>query len=903
MNINDENLIFSFVLFNDEISIENTVNSIFNQNFDLDGIEIIFIDSKHNRNSRLALEYQNKFFNNFFIIKTDVESKAHFFNMGLEKARGKYINFINPGDTLSKNTLSEVNSYFNSNIDLGLINIPISINKDYFIIDYEFDKNQEIDLEKCPEFSIFGLNSFFIKTDNINIRFNENLVSSCDSYFLNELLLHNKLGFASKANLYKWVSNPFLSVYPYDYYKQITLHNWGSDIFFINSFKRFENVFDKFEFYFKKLEDELLSDFNCIPSFVQFNFAKELADIVETEEINEITTNPDEINKFYDLLSYHLSFIDLSSIRQNRFIDVNTQNFLIYLKNNDFHVVLDDSNHVLFYAGDVLLDNLNNKDILMDIVEINNGNLNFSGNIISHCPPEFLSVHAVVESENEKKIYDGVYNDYSTSDRKTRRYLSCPWGYNYNFDVKIPIENESRINFILKYKHDDIEAELSPEVTLNIHAGLSQFTNYFIKDSHIVSFSDNSFSLIHYSYKDVLKLEFKSISKALKDCGFYTILFKLIFLILIPFMINKRIWLFCDRMMLADDNCEHLFKYSIKQDDNIKKYYVINKKSVDYKRLKAISNNIIAYGSLKHKLLFLFSEKLVNSHFFRTPTNPFLGGDLSLFKMMMVDSMIKNNYLYSGAFYHDFCFIQHGIILHDLSSYFKKYDFNYSVIVTTVEKERYSIISGNYNYDEDRIQLLGLTRYDNLINEENKQILLSPTWRVLVDDYDLFANSDYLKSVNSFLNNQKLIDTTKKYGYNLVFKIHPELHRFKRFFILPEEFKITTESYSKLLRESSIMITDYSSVAFDFAYLKKPIIYYQNKENETFHNPESYFDYETMAFGDIVTNEDDLVDKIIYFMENGTVMDDAEYKKRCEDFFYYNDRNNCKRVYEWLLNH
>ena len=58
-----------------------------------------------------------------------------------------------------------------------------------------------------------------------------------------------------------------------------------------------------------------------------------------------------------------------------------------------------------------------------------------------------------------------------------------------------------------------------------------------------------------------------------------------------------------------------------------------------------------------------------------------------------------------------------------------------------------------------------------------------------------------------------------------------------------------------------------------------------------------------MAFGDIVTNEDDLVDKIIYFMENGTVMDDAEYKKRCEDFFYYNDRNNCKRVYEWLLNH
>ena len=34
-------------------------------------------------------------------------------------------------------------------------------------------------------------------------------------------------------------------------------------------------------------------------------------------------------------------------------------------------------------------------------------------------------------------------------------------------------------------------------------------------------------------------------------------------------------------------------------------------------------------------------------------------------------------------------------------------------------------------------------------------------------------------------------------------------------------------SYEDLLTESSLMVTDYSGVQFDFAYMKKPIIYYQ----------------------------------------------------------------------------
>ena len=96
------------------------------------------------------------------------------------------------------------------------------------------------------------------------------------------------------------------------------------------------------------------------------------------------------------------------------------------------------------------------------------------------------------------------------------------------------------------------------------------------------------------------------------------------------------------------------------------------------------------------------------------------------------------------------------------------------------------------------------------------------------------------------------------------------------------------------------MITDYSSVFFDFAYLKKPIIYYQSSDD--YHFEEGYFDYETMGFGPVVKSEDELVDSIINYMKNDCIMEDS-YKKRVDDFFKYTDRNNCKRVYEWVLKH
>ena len=50
-----------------------------------------------------------------------------------------------------------------------------------------------------------------------------------------------------------------------------------------------------------------------------------------------------------------------------------------------------------------------------------------------------------------------------------------------------------------------------------------------------------------------------------------------------------------------------------------------------------------------------------------------------------------------------------------------------------------------YDYDREVLRLTGLARYDGLVNREQKQILITPTWRAHCD-----AGSDgFLKTVQS----------------------------------------------------------------------------------------------------------------------------------------------------------
>ena len=60
-----------------------------------------------------------------------------------------------------------------------------------------------------------------------------------------------------------------------------------------------------------------------------------------------------------------------------------------------------------------------------------------------------------------------------------------------------------------------------------------------------------------------------------------------------------------------------------------------------------------------------------------------------------------------------------------------------------------------------------------------------------------------------------------------------------------------TCNYQKTLLKASLLVTDYSSIFFDFAYLRKPVIYahFDYEEYRMNYYPKGYFNYEKDRFG------------------------------------------------------
>jgi len=136
----------------------------------------------------------------------------------------------------------------------------------------------------------------------------------------------------------------------------------------------------------------------------------------------------------------------------------------------------------------------------------------------------------------------------------------------------------------------------------------------------------------------------------------------------------------------------------------------------------------------------------------------------------------------------------------------------------------------------------------------------------------------------------------------VIFKPHRNLHKFVSTFTKHPDviFDLNLKNYTETFNNSSLIVTDYSSIAFDFAYLKKPLIYYQFDNNYHFNVEEAYFQYERDGFGPVARSHEDLKRVILRIIENGCQMDE-EYERRVDEFFKYIDRNNSKRVVEEIL--
>lgn len=350
---------------------------------------------------------------------------------------------------------------------------------------------------------------------------------------------------------------------------------------------------------------------------------------------------------------------------------------------------------------------------------------------------------------------------------------------------------------------------------------------------------------------------------------------------------NHNLWLISERGDDARDNGYVFFKYLREQHPEINVAYVIDKYSVDYKKVKSIGR-VVQHGSLEHYALIFIASKLISSHIMGfTPCPGFFVG---------VDKRIK---ILKGKR----IFLQHGIIKDNIEG-LKYPNTDVDIFICGAKKE-YEYVVKNYNYPDGVVQYTGLARYDNLLDfNTKKQILLMPTWRKWINAYSMeeFQESEYYKVYQSILSSKKLNELLKKYRYQLVFYPHYEIQKFLPVFSGGENVIIASFSnydVATLLKESEILITDYSSVYFDFAYMEKPILYFQfDKENFLRgHYQKGYFDEST--FGLVVTKEEQIIQAVSQILCGE--FERERYLKNIRGFFGVHDCNNCDRIFSAII--
>ncbi|MDH2444401.1 CDP-glycerol glycerophosphotransferase family protein [Amnibacterium sp. CER49] len=364
-----------------------------------------------------------------------------------------------------------------------------------------------------------------------------------------------------------------------------------------------------------------------------------------------------------------------------------------------------------------------------------------------------------------------------------------------------------------------------------------------------------------------------------------------------------KAWLLMDKNNEAGDSAEELYRWIRANHPGRNVWFTLDKRSSDYRRLQRDGFRIVPFRSFRWLLLILSATVVASSHADAYVTNPL---DRRRF----------------GPPQFRFVFLQHGVIKGDLSPWLNRKSID--MIVASTEPE-YGFLAGDtpYALTTKEVRLTGLPRHDALRRRSAampesavRDILIAPTWRehlvgkARTSSTDRHRNADFMRSEyaqawGDVLRSPRLLELARRGGYRIVFLPHPNIQPYLDEFDLPKQIVLgrygDIDVQDAVIR-SAVLVTDYSSMAFNAAYLERPVAYFQFDEREYIANHTEgpgYYDYRTDGFGPVATTADELVAGI------ESVLEDADVRRRYAEVarrtFPVRDGRNSARVYDAIL--
>ncbi|WP_181419668.1 bifunctional glycosyltransferase/CDP-glycerol:glycerophosphate glycerophosphotransferase [Arthrobacter psychrolactophilus] len=368
----------------------------------------------------------------------------------------------------------------------------------------------------------------------------------------------------------------------------------------------------------------------------------------------------------------------------------------------------------------------------------------------------------------------------------------------------------------------------------------------------------------------------------------------------------KHAWIFIDRPDRGDDNAEHLYRYVRKNHPNVNIWFLIEESAPDWNRLSADGFNLLPYGSEKTITAVLNAKFILSSHM-----------DAGIF-----DLIDRKRF---GATSAKRVFLQHGMNMNDISKWLNTKDL--PLMITSARPELEALVSerSQYRISKREAKLTGLPRHDKLVKmsketpvSERQNILIAPTWRKYLSDdmavldsevarRDFILGTDFYKSWQGLLNSTTIREMAQRNGLNIVFALHDHLTEFARLFDFGDHVSVLPYremSVQKMLANTRLLVTDYSSLSTEAAIANSPVIYYQFDSESIYSGKHSFkkdwFDYKINGFGPVCNSQSSVEGSLIDIESNAWEPFNL-YKKRLSETLPYLDGSACARVVHQIM--
>ena len=264
-------------------------------------------------------------------------------------------------------------------------------------------------------------------------------------------------------------------------------------------------------------------------------------------------------------------------------------------------------------------------------------------------------------------------------------------------------------------------------------------------------------------------------------------------------------------------------------------------------------------------------------------------------------SIDQNEHIFYNIEYISSINVGHGIkyfksFLYKWYSHYEKFN----KLVLPPSKKIISVAL-QYGWKEENIIKMCLPKWDKYDNTKlydkdvnQKSIFIFFTKRTLKDMRSI--SLEYIKNIQQILNNYILEEELIKNDITLYYCLHRSISRFKysvnKYNYNRQLIYINNNDISSIIIKSSLLITDFSSIIFDFAYQGKPIIIYlpdlKDPDIKDIYDNDYYELINDIKDGKVylenrLNTTEQVINKIIYYIHNGFKLE-PNLKKFYESF-------------------